>query len=61
MPLPGGLHGQDIVCVGFADWDTELWTNQHHLMSRLAEPLGGTLSVRTGVFLGGPARDDRAP
>jgi glycosyltransferase involved in cell wall biosynthesis len=22
--------------VGFADWDTELWTNQHHLMSRLA-------------------------
>jgi len=24
------------VCVGFADWDTELWTNQHHLMSRLA-------------------------
>lgn len=31
-----GLHGRDIVCVGFADWDTELWTNQHHLMSRLA-------------------------
>lgn len=30
------LHGRDIVCVGFADWDTELWTNQHHLMSRLA-------------------------
>jgi glycosyltransferase involved in cell wall biosynthesis len=30
------LRGQDIVCVGFADWDTELWTNQHHLMSRLA-------------------------
>ena len=26
-----------IVCVGFADWDTELWTNQQHLMSRLAE------------------------
>jgi len=24
------------VCVGFADWDTELWTNQHHLMVRLA-------------------------
>jgi len=24
------------VCVGFADWDTELWTNQQHLMSRLA-------------------------
>ncbi|HWI70720.1 MAG TPA: glycosyltransferase [Baekduia sp.] len=30
------LTGADIVCVGFADWDTELWTNQHHLMSRLA-------------------------
>src|SRR3984957_9922536 len=30
------LHGRDIVCVGFADWDTELRTNQHHLMSRLA-------------------------
>src|SRR5215218_4651324 len=30
------LRGCDIVCVGFADWDTDLWTNQHHLMSRLA-------------------------
>ena len=30
------LTNRDIVCVGFADWDTELWTNQHHLMSRLA-------------------------
>ena len=30
------LTGRDIVCVGFADWDTELLTNQHHLMSRLA-------------------------
>jgi glycosyltransferase involved in cell wall biosynthesis len=30
------LEGRDIVCVGFADWDTELPTNQHHLMSRLA-------------------------
>jgi len=36
MPEPGRLSGRDIVCVGFADWDTELWTNQHHLMSRLA-------------------------
>lgn len=26
----------DIVCVGFNDWETELWTNQHHLMARLA-------------------------
>src|ERR1700704_3642133 len=37
-PAPGSarLRGCDIVCVGFADWDSELWTNQHHLMSRLA-------------------------
>ena len=36
MPDPPTLRGRDIVCVGFADWDTDLWTNQHHLMSRLA-------------------------
>lgn len=36
MPNAQSLRGRDIVCVGFADWDTELWTNQHHLMSRLA-------------------------
>jgi len=36
MPDTSRLRGRDIVCVGFADWDTELWTNQHHLMSRLA-------------------------
>jgi glycosyltransferase involved in cell wall biosynthesis len=36
MTQRAGLSGRDIVCVGFADWDTELWTNQHHLMSRLA-------------------------
>jgi glycosyltransferase involved in cell wall biosynthesis len=36
MGDPPRLRGRDIVCVGFADWDTELWTNQHHLMSRLA-------------------------
>ena len=36
MLEPARLRGRDIVCVGFADWDTELWTNQHHLMSRLA-------------------------
>lgn len=28
--------GHDIVCVGFADWSTDHWTNQHHLMARLA-------------------------
>jgi glycosyltransferase involved in cell wall biosynthesis len=33
---PAQLRGRAIVCVGFADWDTELWTNQQHLMSRLA-------------------------
>jgi hypothetical protein len=33
---PARLSGRDIVCVGFADWDSELWTNQQHLMSRLA-------------------------
>src|SRR5690242_4124519 len=36
MPDRPTLSGRDIVCVGFADWDTELWTNQHHLMARLA-------------------------
>ncbi len=30
------IEGRDIVCVGFADWEAELWTNQQHLMSRLA-------------------------
>lgn len=30
------MTGRDIVCVGFNDWETELWTNQHHLMARLA-------------------------
>jgi glycosyltransferase involved in cell wall biosynthesis len=30
------ISGQQILCVGFADWETEVWTNQHHLMSRLA-------------------------
>jgi glycosyltransferase involved in cell wall biosynthesis len=30
------LEGRDIVCVGTADWSTELPINQHHLMRRLA-------------------------
>lgn len=34
--MTGGLAGRDVVCVGFNDWDNEIWTNQHHLMSRLA-------------------------
>jgi glycosyltransferase involved in cell wall biosynthesis len=33
---PPRLRGRAIVCVGFADWETDLWTNQQHLMSRLA-------------------------
>ena len=31
------LRDKSIVCVGFADWDATLPTNQHHLMSRLAQ------------------------
>jgi glycosyltransferase involved in cell wall biosynthesis len=31
------IAGRSIVCVGFADWDAEVWTNQQHLMSRLAQ------------------------
>jgi glycosyltransferase involved in cell wall biosynthesis len=34
---PRTLRGREIVCVGFAEWSSELPTNQHHLMSRLAE------------------------
>jgi glycosyltransferase involved in cell wall biosynthesis len=30
------LTGRDIVCLGFGEWDAELWTNQQHLMARLA-------------------------
>ena len=30
------LSGVPIVCVGLAEWDAEIKTNQHHLMSRLA-------------------------
>jgi glycosyltransferase involved in cell wall biosynthesis len=30
------LEGRDIVCIGTADWATELPINQHHLMRRLA-------------------------
>jgi glycosyltransferase involved in cell wall biosynthesis len=30
------IGGRAVVCAGFNDWDNEVWTNQHHLMSRLA-------------------------
>src|ERR1700686_240292 len=43
------LSGRDIVCVGFADWDTELWTNQHHLMSRLAAQNRGLFVESLGL------------
>jgi len=36
VSAPDPLRGRDIVCVGFNDWDNDVWTNQHHLMSRLA-------------------------
>jgi glycosyltransferase involved in cell wall biosynthesis len=35
--MADALVGRDIVCVGFNDWDNELWTNQHHLMARLGD------------------------
>ena len=35
-PLTNPLDGRAVVCVGFNDWDNEVWTNQHHLMYRLA-------------------------
>jgi len=31
-----GLHGRDIVCVGFSDWGKDLLTNEQHLLVRLA-------------------------
>jgi glycosyltransferase involved in cell wall biosynthesis len=30
------IGNRSVVCVGFNDWDNEVWTNQHHLMARLA-------------------------
>jgi glycosyltransferase involved in cell wall biosynthesis len=34
---PATLAGHQIVCIGHGDWDPELATNQHHLMSRLGQ------------------------
>jgi hypothetical protein len=31
------LVGEDIVCVGFGEWNPELPSNPHHLMTRLAQ------------------------
>ncbi len=36
MPDRPHLREREIMCVGFADWESDLWTNQQHLMSRLA-------------------------
>ncbi len=35
-PSTPAIRNRAIVCVGFSDWVTENWVNQHHLMSRLA-------------------------
>jgi glycosyltransferase involved in cell wall biosynthesis len=35
------------VCVGFNDWDNEVWTNQHHLMARLARAGSRVLFVES--------------
>lgn len=36
--IPAGrkLQGAEIVCVGFSDWESELLTNQQHLLARAA-------------------------
>lgn len=36
LSLPSLLEGRDIVCIGTADWTTELPINQHQLMGRFA-------------------------
>jgi glycosyltransferase involved in cell wall biosynthesis len=35
-PVYESLSSHDIVCIGTAEWRSTLWTNQQHLMSRLA-------------------------
>jgi len=35
-PVYEPLSGRSIVCIGTAEWRSTLWTNQQHLMSRLA-------------------------
>ncbi len=30
------LKNRDIICISTADWDNPYWTNQHHIMSKLA-------------------------
>jgi glycosyltransferase involved in cell wall biosynthesis len=38
---------RDIVCVGFNDWNTDIWTNQHHLMVRMAAARNRVLFVES--------------
>jgi glycosyltransferase involved in cell wall biosynthesis len=35
-PVASRLTGRSVICIGTADWESSLWTNQQHLMSRLA-------------------------
>jgi hypothetical protein len=35
-PVYEPLRGRSIVCIGTAEWRSTLWTNQQHLMARLA-------------------------
>src|ERR671920_580012 len=35
-PVYERLSGRSIICIGTADWGAGLWTNQQHLMARLA-------------------------
>jgi glycosyltransferase involved in cell wall biosynthesis len=41
------IGGRAVVCAGFNDWDNEVWTNQHHLMSRLAASGSAVLFVES--------------
>lgn len=43
----GALDGRSIVCVGFNDWDNDVWTNQQHLMARLAQRGSDVLFVES--------------
>lgn len=36
VPMGRKLRGAEIVCVGFSDWESELLTNQQHLLARAA-------------------------
>ena len=54
------LEGLDLVCVGFADWDAPLPTNQHQLMRRLARR-NRILFVESLGLRGAQLRPQRPP